>query len=826
MKKNFRLKRSVFLGSGITVLLIISLFIYFFVIAERIPAGAIVVPRDFPTIQSAIDHAQPGTTIIVKAGEGPFQGPLLIQTADLKIVSTNGKAILECEDTEPAITVRSEGVTLRGFVIRVSGIGVRVENAVNCLLENTAIEGAHLGIQLIGCHSSDFRRLTLSDGEIGIQMTSSSRNTFEQIQLRRLDDAGIRLIDSRLNRVEKVTVTEADLGISLEGGSEKNRILSCELQNCTTAGVKILDSQQNTLTQNTFDRGANGILLYSASGNTVSDNQLSYSSIHGIALYKSNQNVLSGNNIVAAQQYGTSLFDSDENTLTHNNIDRCKIAGMNLENAKKNLLFGNTLKSNMIGIQASTAHTNRILRNVVQDSSLAGITLTQGEDNLFLDNTITKNSFGIALIAASGNQLLRNTVADNSRNGISFLNEAHQNFLQANTIEKNDAGVLIACSSGNTIAENSVSDNNTGVMLFRPGSRTQVDANSIARNVTGVEIADKLDNTDIILSEMGLDLLPGEEDFRLILTNNTFAQNKSYDIRNQTEETIFAGGNYWKELPLKTAEGQARVSGNVILPKSSWEGIIAVGTENSLDQVIIGRLLQLVLEEAGFKVIDLIGLGDAEKLMEAFLSGDVELICEDPKIVNAWGMSSTEARVFPLLAVENKLSVAISPQFASNFTEKSTSELARVIAQATSAITFVVPTAISENEFHAFASAYDMTIPEENVIWTDNIEETEATAKLPTTDIGIVNRIEETLSLMGFELLRDDRNFFEASQTVFVSQEDLLKRYSELATIEKELRILLTTEIVHSLATRVRLLYLDPREVTREFMLQEGLIEQ
>jgi glycine betaine/choline ABC-type transport system substrate-binding protein len=141
-------------------------------------------------------------------------------------------------------------------------------------------------------------------------------------------------------------------------------------------------------------------------------------------------------------------------------------------------------------------------------------------------------------------------------------------------------------------------------------------------------------------------------------------------------------------------------------------------------------------------------------------------------------------------------------------------------------MTFVVPREISENEFHAFASAYNMTIPEENVIWTDNIEETEAAVKLPTIDIGIVNRIEETLSLMGFELLRDDGNFFEASQTVFVLQEDLLERYPELATIEKELRTLLTTEILHSLATRVRLLYLDPREVAREFMLQEGLIEQ
>ena len=210
-----------------------------------------------------------------------------------------------------------------------------------------------------------------------------------------------------------------------------------------------------------------------------------------------------------------------------------------------------------------------------------------------------------------------------------------------------------------------------------------------------------------------------------------------------------------------------------------------MGTENSLHQVIIGRLLQLALEEAGFKVIDLIGLGDADKLMQAFLSGDVELICEDPKAVSVWSMSSTAARVFPLLAVENKLSVAISPEVASSFTEKTTSGLARAIAQTTNAVKFAVPRTISEDEFHAFATAYDMTIPEENVIWTDNIEETEAIVKLPTTDIGIVNEIEETLSLMGFELLRDDRNFFEASQIVFVAQEDLLNRCPELLADRK-----------------------------------------
>ena len=110
------------------------------------------------------------------------------------------------------------------------------------------------------------------------------------------------------------------------------------------------------------------------------------------------------------------------------------------------------------------------------------------------------------------------------------------------------------------------------------------------------------------------------------------------------------------------------------------------------------------------------------------------------------------------------------------------------------------------------------------MIWTKGLEETEILLKLGTAGAGIVGMIEETLTLTGFSLLEDDKDFFDVSQSALVLRQDLLLLYPEIEAIETELAPLLTTETMHSLATRVRLLHQDPTEITREFLLKEGLI--
>jgi parallel beta-helix repeat protein len=462
---------------------------------------------------------------------------------------------------------------------------------------------------------------------------------------------------------------------------------------------------------------------------------------------------------------------------------------------------------------------------VIQKNLLAGIVSTRGRDNLFLSNQVANNSFGIALIEASGNHLLRNAVTNNSEAGVSLLNRSKHNILQANEIDQNSVGVLLASSSQNTIMENTVLGNEIGLRLFLSGFGTNVEANSVSDNGLGVEIAAELKKEDTILHSADIELLrEGEDDSSLIIRNNTFYRNKSYDIWNRTENTIFVGGNRWEDPSLPPSGKQGQVSSGVIVPQSAWKGPVAVGTTDSLDQVILGRLLQLALQDNGFKVIDLIGLGEAERLKGALLKGDVNLVWGDSRMINAGELLSPEFTSFPAIAVQNSLAVVVSPELANKLASMTISELSHLMREGELNVIFAVPNTVSKAEFKLFVSIYELPITEEDVIWTTGVDETEVLLQVGAVQVGIVKWIEETLSLTGFLLLEDDKSFFAVSQSALIVDRDLLTLYPEIEAIETELSPLLTTKTMHSLVSRVRLMHRDPTEVAREFLVKEGLI--
>lgn len=788
-------------------------------------SGAIVVPRDFPSVQAALDHAPPGARVVLQAGKGPFLGPVLIQTPGVSLSSTGGKARLYCEGSDPAITIHSDQVTVRDIVIEGSGIGIRLEEVSDCLIEDITIEGTPLGIQLVGSYGNHLTNLSVNDGETGIEITSSGGNHLRQIQIKGLTRTGVKLVNAWSNSIDAVSVVDTQVGISLEQDSEENEILSCRLVQCVASGVEILNSTNNILADSVFERSRIGVSLQSASDNVLSGNRISYCSLNGIELYKSQRNLLLENTIITSHKSGIAVVDSGENALVYNAVTDCAGPGITLESANTNLVFGNHLQDNAIGIQGLDSQRNRFLRNVIQKNLLAGIIFTRGQDNLFLSNQVMNNPFGIALIEASGNHLLRNAVANSSEEGVSLLNRSKHNILQANEIDQNGVGVLLASSSQNTIMENTVLGNEIGLRLFLSGFGTHVKANSVSDNEFGVEIAAELKKEDTILGGTDVELLhEGESNSSLIIKNNTFYRNKSYDIWNQTENTIFVGGNRWEDPSLPPSGKQGQVSSGVIVPQSAWKGTVAVGTRDSLDQVILGRLLQLTLQDNGFKVIDLIGLGEAEKLKGALLKGDVNLIWGDPRMLNAEELLSPEFMSFPAIAVQDSLAVVVSPELASKLASITISGLSHLMREDEVNVIFAVPNTVSKAEFKSFASIYTLPITEENVIWTKNLEETEILLKVGIVQAGLVNRIEETLSLTEFSLLEDDKNFFVVSQSALTLHRDSLARYPEIETIETELSPLLTTETMHSLVSRVRLLHRDPTEVAREFLLKEGLI--
>jgi parallel beta-helix repeat protein len=462
---------------------------------------------------------------------------------------------------------------------------------------------------------------------------------------------------------------------------------------------------------------------------------------------------------------------------------------------------------------------------VIQENLLAGIVLTQGGENLLLGNQVADSPFGISLIEADRNHLVRNVVTNSSEDGLSLLNRSKHNILEENKIEHSNVGILLASSSQNTIVKNVILQSEIGLRLFLSGFGTRIEANSISENEYGIKIDAALDKEETILCGAEAELLREEDSSSsLVITNNAFLQNKSYDIWNQTEETIFAGKNRWDDPALTSGSEHGRVSSGVIVQQSAWRGTIAVGARDTLEQALLGRLLQLYLQDKGFKVIDLIALGKAERLEGALLQRDVDLAWGDPRMLNTGELPTLKFIQFPAIAAQNRLVIVVSPDIAERLSTATASELSRLVQEGEPKVVFAVPKTVSKEELELFASTYNLPITEEDVIWTKDLEETEILLKLGTAGAGIVGIIEETLTLTGFSLLEDDKNFFDVSQSALVLRQDLLLRYPEIETIETELAPLLTTETMHSLATRVRLLHRDPTEIVREFLLKEGLI--
>jgi len=79
-------------------------------------AANLKVPADYPDIQAAVDAAGAGDTIVVS--KGIHKGPVLIEGKTDLTIKGKGKAVLDGESTDVALTIRDgKGVTVTKITI-------------------------------------------------------------------------------------------------------------------------------------------------------------------------------------------------------------------------------------------------------------------------------------------------------------------------------------------------------------------------------------------------------------------------------------------------------------------------------------------------------------------------------------------------------------------------------------------------------------------------------------------------------------------------------------------------------------------------------------
>jgi nitrous oxidase accessory protein len=207
--------------------------------------------QTYTTIQSAINAASPGDTILVQSGT---YNEHVVVNKQLTLQGV-GSPVVNAGGSGDAITISADGCTLEGFVAKGSGAypgaGIKATSSGNTISGNTA-NGNGYGIYLI--HSSNSNT---------ISGNTATGNSFTGIYL----DSS-----SNGNTISGNTATGNTCGIYLYSSSNGNTI-SGNTATGTHGGIRLYSSSDNTISGNTATGSDIGIILSSSSnGNTISGN--------------------------------------------------------------------------------------------------------------------------------------------------------------------------------------------------------------------------------------------------------------------------------------------------------------------------------------------------------------------------------------------------------------------------------------------------------------------------------------------------------------------------------------------------------------------------
>ena len=107
---------------------------------------------EFPTVEAALRAARPGDTVRLQPGVYREWG-LVVEVPIM--LEGNGAAVLDAEGRGEILRVRASGVTIRGLVLRRSGVSflrdnaaIRLDSVQDCRIERNRLEENFFGIYL------------------------------------------------------------------------------------------------------------------------------------------------------------------------------------------------------------------------------------------------------------------------------------------------------------------------------------------------------------------------------------------------------------------------------------------------------------------------------------------------------------------------------------------------------------------------------------------------------------------------------------------------------------------------------------------------------
>jgi osmoprotectant transport system substrate-binding protein len=273
---------------------------------------------------------------------------------------------------------------------------------------------------------------------------------------------------------------------------------------------------------------------------------------------------------------------------------------------------------------------------------------------------------------------------------------------------------------------------------------------------------------------------------------------------------------------------------------------IKVGSKEFTEQLILGQITILALENAGFKVVDKTNVAGSDKVRQALEQGDIDLYWEYTG--TAWlvhlqhdnALTDSEEAYqkvkeedsengmvwLDYAPLNNTYTLMMRKDDMQSLGIKSLSDLASYVNAHPNEFTFA-----GDHEFsvrpdglQGVEELYGFKFPEKN-IKTIELGITYKALKEKEADVAMGFATDARIAAYNLANLEDDKNFFPVYNPAPVVRQEVFDKYPEIADILNPIAERLDTETMTQLNYQVDIEEKEPDEVAEEWLRNEGFID-
>jgi parallel beta-helix repeat protein len=221
----------------------------------------ISVPRDYPTIQDAINAASEGSIVQVERG---IYDPVIINKSLSIIGESVDNTIIDGKGTGAVIRITADNVYIRNFKIQNGNIGVNISDSKRNVVMSNVITNNDCGVFLSNCTESTIVGNVIRDNNYGISLDTSNGNTITR------NTASRNLYGIDLRYCQNNTVDCNDLASNANDGlrlyhCDRNFVKRNIMRLNGGNGVYLQHSFDNVIFHNNFDNNTNQVYQYDSS---------------------------------------------------------------------------------------------------------------------------------------------------------------------------------------------------------------------------------------------------------------------------------------------------------------------------------------------------------------------------------------------------------------------------------------------------------------------------------------------------------------------------------------------------------------------------------